>query len=118
MSSIFSKITKFIGRYGDEIHTVASSLSLLTRLLPIDKGDRDKIEAATTSLFEASTSIAESISEVEKAAKAVENAKNIKVSKADIKNAVAELAPDLLAGMIETAVRKALADQSGEKASK
>lgn len=114
--SFFSKFPKFLVKYSDELRTVGSSLGLLLRFIPVSPVDRAKLNVAFEALTTAADSIAGSIEDVQKMAKAAENAKTVKVSKSDIKAAVQELAPDLLGGLIEAGIRKALAEMDKDKA--
>ncbi len=60
MSSIFTKLKKFLGKHADELAGVTSVLDTVVGALPIDPQDKRKVRAVLDKLNSASESIAAS----------------------------------------------------------
>lgn len=99
---------KFLKKYAGELRVVGSLFSMVAGGIGLDPNERRKLEEALTSLGEAADRI-------EAGAKAAASAvKTAKPSKADLKAAFAEIAPELLSDMVEAGVKKALADREAK----
>jgi hypothetical protein len=91
-------LKKFFTKHADELGKIAGVLGAIIGALPIDRQDKRNLGGAVESLAEAAGNIANS----------AEKMKDFDVSldKAAIKEALAEILPDMLAGIVEKQLRK------------
>lgn len=102
-----SNFNQFLPLYATEIAIVAESLSTITNFLPIDHGDRNRINENIAKLHEASARILE-------AAPTVEDEPSI--SEAEVQRIVSEAVGKLPPVMSESDIRRFLLEVEREKA--
>ena len=88
--SITSKFVKFLGKYGDEISGVAAALEAVVIAVPMNKAEKQKIVDTIDKLKEIPDNITAAIKDIEKQPV-------VRIKFDDIKKAVAELLPNMVA---------------------
>lgn len=105
-----STFSKFLNRYSGEISSIGTLALSLARGMGLDPQERRQIENTARGLQEASERIKESLSDVAKLTE-------IKISKAELKKAVEEMLPDIVADLVAAGVAKALEEMTKPNAS-
>ena len=98
-----SQFSKFLNKYAGEIKAIGSLAMTLARGVGLDPQERRAVEQAAEGLANAADSI-------EKSLKDVKALTEIKISKADLKKAVEDMLPDIVADLVAAGVKKALAE--------
>lgn len=98
-----SKLSQFFHHNAGAIHAIASIFETAFAALPIAPVDREAVDQAISDLRQIGD-------DVKKAAPEVGKATEVKISKADVLEAVKPIAAELIAGLVSEAVSKALAN--------
>ena len=102
--SVFSK---FLKKHADDLRAVSSAIATLTMGIALDKGDREHVQKVVDKVQAAADSIDASL-------KSVAALDAAKVSKEDIKAAVASALPEVLSALSVEALDKLLAKKKLE----
>lgn len=94
-----SDFSKFLRRFSGEYRGIGHALATLVAGVALQPAERKQATDAIDNIFTAADNIEKSL----------KNLKETTPSKAQVVAAVKELLPDMLAGMVETQVRAALA---------
>jgi len=94
-----SKFSSFLRRHAGEINGLGSALLTLAVGVALPPAERRKVEDAANALTDGAANILEGINKVKELGSPTNT---------QVKNALAEILPDLLGGMVEAEVRKRL----------
>lgn len=106
--SKLSFLPSFFRKYGDEIAVAGRALLTIASGIALDPRERQTLNEGVGALLNVKDAIEESMGKVEAALETIGEAK---ISKADVKAAVQEIVPDLLASLVEAGIKKALEDK-------
>jgi len=94
-----SKFSSFLRRHAGEINGLGSALLTLAAGVALAPGERRKVEEAASALTDGAANIIAGINKVKELGAPTNT---------QVKNALAEILPDLLGGLVEAEVRKRL----------
>lgn len=100
-----SSLSKFLGKFASEYREVGGAIATIAMGVALDPSERAKVQGVVDVVQKAADNIEASL---EGAGKLADAGLSKSQLKAALKEVVAELLPDMLAGLVETAVRDAV----------
>jgi hypothetical protein len=104
--SIFKDFVGFISKYAGELRLVSGAIGSIVNALPIDRGDKAKVNDVLEKLVANAASI-------EDAVKKMKEPKAVVIKKSDIETAVKAVLPDILRGIVKEELGKQGNDKNG-----